>query len=111
VQPGGFELRALAHLQETAGVLKERINPSLSIMGAVITNAHTRRAITEQVKAEVSRHYPILGLVRADAQLLYATTQGNLLDLRKSNALEDYAAVGQKLQELLQLCPTRTLAV
>lgn len=89
VQPRGFELRALAHLQETAGVLKERINPSLSIMGAVLTNAHTRRAITEQVKAEVSRHYPILGLVRADAQLLYATTQGNLLDLRKSNALED----------------------
>jgi chromosome partitioning protein len=49
VQPGGFELRTLVHLQETVRMLNERVNPTLSVIGAVLTNCHSRRAITEEV--------------------------------------------------------------
>ena len=60
VQPGGFELRTLVHLAETAEILKNRVNPELSVVGAVLTNCHPRRAITDQVgvreaKCESSR--------------------------------------------------------
>jgi hypothetical protein len=47
IQPGGFELHALAHLHITAQAIRERVNPDLHVLGAVITNAHRRRRITE----------------------------------------------------------------
>lgn len=101
VQPGGFEIRTLIHLQETIRMLNERVNPKLSVIGAVLTNCHLRRAITEEVCREVSRHWPVLGQVRADARLLYATTSGKVHHLTRSNALQDYAVVVKRLVEVL----------
>jgi len=101
VQPGGFEVRTLIHLQETVRMLNERVNPTLSVIGAVLTNCHLRRAITEEVHREVSRHWPVLGQVRSDARLLYATTSGKVHYLKCSNALEDYAVVVKKLIEVV----------
>ena len=99
VQPGGFELRALAHLEETIGVLKERVNPDLKVIGVIMTNCHVRRAITDQIREELAKHYPVFGMVRSDAQMLYATTEGTLLNLSRSNALEDYGTACFKLLE------------
>jgi chromosome partitioning protein len=101
IQPGGFELHALAHLQATVQAIQQRVNPDLSILGAVITNAHRRRKITEQVRLEVSRLYPLLGTIRADARLLYATTAGTIHRLTTSKALDDYAGVVEQLQPVL----------
>ena len=101
VQPGGFELHALAHLHVTSQAIQERVNPDLQILGAVITNAHRRRRITDQVRIEVGRLYPVLGTIRADARLLYATTAGTIQDLTRSKALDDYAKVVQHLQSVL----------
>jgi chromosome partitioning protein len=98
VQPGGFELRTLVHLDETVAVLRQRVNPALSVVGAVITNCHFRRAITEQVCAEVAQHYTVLGQVRAEARLLYATTAGKVFHLKRSQAMEDYSAVVNRLK-------------
>jgi hypothetical protein len=36
-------------------------------------------------------------MVRADARLLYATTTGKILELRRSKALDDYARVVNRL--------------
>lgn len=93
VQPGGFEVKALLHLRRTVERLQERVNPQLTFAGAVLTNCHSRRRITAQVEAEVRRHYRLLGRARMDSKLLYATTSGRLLALRKSAAIEDYAVV------------------
>jgi chromosome partitioning protein len=101
VQPGGFEVRTLAHLHETVRMLNERVNPALSVIGAVVTNCHSRRAITEEVCREVSRYWPILGQIRGDARLLYATTSGKVHHLTRSNALQDYAVVVKRLTEVL----------
>jgi hypothetical protein len=70
-------------------------------LGAIITNAHHRRSITGQVMQEVSRIYAVLGTIRTDARLLYATSSGTLHRLKNSKALEDYSAVIAKLQTVL----------
>lgn len=101
VQPGGFELQALVHFEQTVALLKEWVNPDLSVAGAALTNCHSRRSITDQVAGEVRRVYPLLGCVRMDAQLLYATTAGNLLALQKSKALADYEQVRIQLEQRL----------
>ena len=101
IQPGGFELHALVHLHVTAQTIKDRINPDLHILGAIVTNAHRRRSITEQVRLEVSRLYPLLGTIRADARLLYATTAGRIHSLVASKALADYDGVVEQLRPVL----------
>jgi chromosome partitioning protein len=101
VQPGGFELHALVHLQITLDAIQQRVNPDLHVLGAIITNAHHRRSITGQVMQEVSRIYAVLGTIRTDARLLYATSSGTLHRLKNSKALEDYSAVIAKLQTVL----------
>jgi chromosome partitioning protein len=100
VQPGGFELHALAHLHVTTQAIRKRVNPELYVLGAIITNAHHRRRITEQVRQEVSHLYPLLGTVRADARLLYATTAGTIHRLPRSKALADYAKVVEQLWQV-----------
>ncbi len=102
VQPGGFELRALAHLEQTVHILNDRVNPSLTIVGAIMTNCHSRRSITEQVREEVRRLYTDLGQVRSDSKMLYATTEGSILRLKTSAAMDDY---GQVLDRLSEVCP------
>lgn len=109
VQPGGFEVQAMARLQQSVAILKERVNPRLKIVGVVLTNCHVRRSITEQVRAELGRLYPVLGMVRTDAKLLYATTEGTLLNLKNSRALEDYSVVVEKLKTRLRW-PVRSAA-
>lgn len=99
VQPGGFELHALIHLEMTVRVIQERIQPDLQVLGAIVTNAHRRRAITEQVAVEVARVSPVLGIVRSDARMLYATTAGRILEITRSKALDDYARVARRLRD------------
>jgi chromosome partitioning protein len=110
VQPGGFELRTLVHLNETVEIVRDRINPELSIVGAVLTNCHPRRLITDQVAEEVAHYWPVLGQVRADARILYATTAGKVYHLTRSNALSDYTDLLNNLQEALPWLEDRSTA-
>jgi chromosome partitioning protein len=102
VKPGGFELRAIAQLTEVVRVLKERVNRQLQIVGAILTDCQARRAITPQIETEVAQFYRVLGQVRSDSKLLYATTEGGMLDLKRSSALEDYESVVNRLKEELE---------
>jgi chromosome partitioning protein len=101
VQPGGFELHALVHLHMTVTAVQQRVNPDLTVLGTLITNSHSRRSITDRVCEELARVHNVLGTIRTDARLLYATTAGTLHKLRRSNALDDYAQVVDKLLDLL----------
>jgi chromosome partitioning protein len=100
-QPGGFEWHALVHLHVTAQAIQQRVNSDLHILGAIVTNAHRRRAITGQVQSEACRLYPLLGTIRTDARLLYATTAGTIHGLASSKALGDYARVIDPLRPVL----------
>jgi chromosome partitioning protein len=101
MKAGGFELRAVGHLTDVVRLLKERVNPGLRIVGVVLTEAKKRRAITPQVIEEVGRLYPVLGVIPEDAELVYATTGGTTLKLKRSTALEEYRKVVDKLGEEL----------
>ena len=110
VQPGGFELRTLVHLDETVRMLNQRVNPSLSVIGAVLTTCYPRRLTIEEVFREVSQHWPVLGKVRADTRLLYATNSGKVHHLKRSNALQDYAVVVNILREVVPWLERRSAA-
>jgi len=99
VQPGGFEVHALGHLELTVRLVQEKVNPDLVVLGSILTNCHRRRNITRQVSEEIAQLHPVLGTIRADARLLYATTTGGMLGLRRSNALDDYAGIVERLEE------------
>ena len=101
VQPGGFELHALDHLEITVQMIQRQVNPALAVLGTILTNCHRRRKITRQVSEEIAQIHPVLGVVRADARLLYATTAGTLLYLTRSNALDDYASVVDRLETIV----------
>ena len=94
--------KGTSHLEEAVSILNDRVNPSLTIVGAIMTNCHSRRSITEQVREEVRRLYTDLGQVRSDSKLLYATTEGNILRLKASAAMDDY---GHVLDRLSEVCP------
>lgn len=93
VQPGGFELQTLVHLAQTADLLRQYVNPGLQTIGAIITNSHRRRSITQQIVDELAKQYTVLGTIRADARIVYATTAGRIHQLRTSSAMEDYETV------------------
>jgi chromosome partitioning protein len=101
VQPGGFELHAVVHLDMTIRAIQKQANPDLTVLGTILTNCHKRRAITGRVHEEIARIHNVLGVVRTDARLLYATTAGTLLKLKRSNALADYAQVAERLREII----------
>jgi chromosome partitioning protein len=101
IQPGGFELHAIAHMHMTVEAVQQRVNPNLRVLGTVITNAHRRRTITGEVVAEVNRLYPVLGVVRSDSRLLYATSAGSIHKLTTSKALNDYTEVLTRLEAVL----------
>lgn len=101
VQPGGFELRALAYLETTVRMIQKQVNPNLTVLGTLLTNCHRRRSITRQVGEEIEQLHLVLGSVRADARLLYATTAGRILHLRRSKALDDYDCVIDRLETIV----------
>lgn len=102
VKPGGFEMRAVATLEELVNTYREQVNPGLTIAGVIMTEVHPRRAINDAVEEEIGRLYPVLGKVRAESELMYATSEGRILKLTRSKAMDDYAAVAEKLKEVMK---------
>ena len=99
VQPGGFELQTLVHLGQTVDLLRQYVNPTLQTIGTIVTNSHRRRSITGQVAQELATQYELLGVVRADARIVYATTAGCIHRLQRSAAMEDYQAAADRIAE------------
>ena len=97
VQPGGFELQTLVHLGQTADLLRQNVNPDLSTIGVIVTNSHRRRRITDQVTRELTTQYDVLGVIRADAKLVYATTAGRIHRLHRSTAMDDYRLSAERI--------------
>ena len=50
VKPGGFEMRAIATLEELVKTYREQVNPALTIAGVLMTEVHPRRAINDVVR-------------------------------------------------------------
>ena len=53
-----YALEGLAHLLRTVKLVRERLNPDLSIGGIVLTMFDGRTSLALQVRDEVTRHFP-----------------------------------------------------
>jgi chromosome partitioning protein len=102
VKPGGFEMRAFGTLEELVKTYREQVNPGLSIAGVIMTEVHPRRAINDVVEEEIGQLYPVLGRIRAESELMYATSEGRIHKLTRSKALDDYAIAVEKLKEVMK---------
>lgn len=102
VKPGGFEMRAVATLEGLVNTYREQVNPKLTIAGVILTEMQPRRAINEAVEEEIGQLYPVLGRIRAEAEMMYATSEGRIHRLVKSKAMDDYALAVEKLKEVMQ---------
>jgi cobyrinic acid a,c-diamide synthase len=95
-------MRAVATLEELVNTYREQVNPGLTIAGVIMTEVHPRRAINEAVEEEIGRLYPVLGKIRAESEMMYATSEGRILKLNRSKALDDYALAADKLKEVMK---------
>jgi chromosome partitioning protein len=108
VHPGGLEMKALFFLQQTVGEIRERINSQLEVAGIILTNCDMRKRVTDEARREIRQRYDILGLVRQDSQLGYATGSGNMLNLIDSHGFNEYADVAKQLaKKIWKVEPTR----
>jgi chromosome partitioning protein len=102
VKPGGFEMRALSRLEEVIAELRETgIRPDLNISGVILTEVQARRTINDQVEDDLKKVYPVFGRIRSEAKLVYATTEGRIMELTRSNAFDDYQQVAEQLGEFI----------
>lgn len=101
VHPGRYELDGLKRLQVTVDRIKQKINPDLETLGVVLTNCDLRKKVTMLVLERLTRVYPVLGLVRRDAQLQYACGDGTIRFLKDSHAMEEYGEVAQRVKEIV----------
>jgi hypothetical protein len=95
-------MRAFGTLEELVKTYREQVNPGLSIAGVIMTEVHPRRAINDVVEEEIGQLYPVLGRIRAESELMYATSEGRIHKLTRSKALDDYAAAVEKLREVMK---------
>ena len=101
VHPGGLEMKALFFLQQTVDEIRERINAELEILGIILTNCDMRKRVTEEARREIRRRYDVLGLIRQDSRLSYATGSGNMLNLMNTHGFAEYASAAQLLTKKL----------
>jgi chromosome partitioning protein len=97
VHPGGLEMKALFFLQQTVDEIRERINKELEILGVILTNCDMRKRVTEEARREIRRRYDVLGLVRQDSRLSYATGSGSMLSLMDTHGFAEYGKVAELL--------------
>ncbi len=101
VHPGGFEMKALVHLQQTVTQLQKRINRRLELAGVLLTICDMRKLITKDVIREMKLRYRLFGLVRQEARISYATSRGEILELTDSEAMGEYARIAKAIEKTL----------
>ena len=57
VQAEYFALEGLSQLLSTVQLIRERLNPSVDILGVVLTMFNKRMVLSEQVQQEVAKHF------------------------------------------------------
>jgi len=108
VQPGGFEIRGLGYLMQVVSELKEFANPTLEILGAILTNCNLRRAINATIRKEIEAHFEVLGMVKIDASLAYALSAGNIYT-HTGSAFSDYEHITSSLLTILHIQHTKPM--
>jgi chromosome partitioning protein len=88
-----YALEGLTHLLKTIKLVRERLNPMLSVMGIVLTMFDGRTSLALQIREEVQRYFPgeiFDTVIPRNVRLTEAPSHGRpvmLHDLRSSGAI------------------------
>ena len=88
-----YALEGLTHLLRTVKLIRERLNPRLSVAGIVLTMFDGRTSVAQQIRDEVHRYFPgeiFASVIPRNVRLTEAPSHGKpvmLHDLRSSGAL------------------------
>ena len=87
----------LTDLFETIGKIKENLNPSLHILGAVITQYDKRTLHSREAKAFLEENYRIIAAIPISTQVKDATLTGrSISDLNPNHEItENYKKVAE----------------
>ncbi|MFW6114308.1 MAG: ParA family protein [bacterium] len=89
----------LPNLNETIKTTQGHLNSSLEVLGVVLTRVDRRQKITAVFEKNISRAYPLLGVVHNESNLQYAVGGGSLQQLGQSRALGDYEAIADAINK------------
>lgn len=88
-----YALEGLAHLLKTVKLVRERLNPELSVLGIVLTMFDGRTTLALQIRDEVHRYFPgqiFESVIPRNVRLSEAPSHGRpvmLHDLRSNGAI------------------------
>jgi chromosome partitioning protein len=88
-----YALEGLTHLLKTIKLVRERLNPALTVMGIVLTMFDGRTSLAMQIREEVQRYFPgeiLETVIPRNVRLTEAPSHGRpvmLHDLRSSGAI------------------------
>ena len=89
----------LPNLHETIKTTQQHLNPSLEVLGVVLTKIDRRQKIAGYFEKNIGRAYPLLGSIHSESNLQYAVGGGSLSELYNSRALADYEAVAKTISK------------
>jgi chromosome partitioning protein len=106
VQCEYLALEGLAQLMSTIDAIRQRLNPSLSILAILLTMEDRRNRLSMQVVAEVTRHFPDLVAethIPRSVRLAEAPSHGKPIDVYDptSRATEAYARFAREIESRL----------
>jgi chromosome partitioning protein len=108
VHPGNLEINVLPTLSECIKTARKHLNPSLDILGAILTKVDGREKIATVIQHGMRKTYPLLGAVHSETKLKYAMGEGRLLELTHSAALNEYERIARKIKKSLWQKQTET---
>jgi chromosome partitioning protein len=89
----------LPNLHDTIRTTQKHLNPSLEVLGVVLTRIDRRQKIAAYVEKNIGKAYRLLGSIHSESSLQYAVGGGSLQDLHNSRALADYEAVARLIEQ------------
>jgi chromosome partitioning protein len=113
VQCEYLALEGLAQLLATIDAVRVRLNPPLSVLAILLTMEDRRNRLSEQVAAEVTRHFPDLVArtrIPRSVRLAEAPSHGKPIDVYdpSSRAAAAYAQFAREIEA--RLLPKQTMA-
>jgi chromosome partitioning protein len=93
VQCEFYALEGLAHLLKTVTLVREKLNPRITVSGIVLTMFDGRTSLAQQIKDEVSRYFPgqvFETIIPRNVRVTEAPSHGKpimLYDLRSSGSV------------------------
>ena len=106
IQIGKWAITGTAQLCETIDLVRQRLNPKLTILGVVCTFYDTRTTLSREILAKISEEFPLLlftTLIKTASKVGEAAVADTpiILYARTSEAAQNYRALADEIETRL----------